>query len=233
MFAVLFEVQPKADRGDAYFAIAKALRPELEGIDGFVDNVRYRSLTRPGWLLSVSTWRDEKALVRWRTAANHHDVQRHGRDGVLQDYRLRVGEVTRDTRLPAGCELREQRLDETAAGAATAATLADARWPAERVHAATPADCAAALGLDLGAAGLVGWDVFEAVLTPGDVALLASWRDAPAADAHERAAAPTVEARFRRIRIVRDYGLHDRREAPQYYPPIGSIADQSGSAPLA
>jgi hypothetical protein len=25
-------------------------------------------------------------------------------------------------------------------------------------------------------------------------------------------------ARLRRVRIVRDYGMHDRREAPQYYP---------------
>jgi hypothetical protein len=50
--------------------------------------------------------RDEKALVRWRTRANHHDVQQKGRAEVLLDYHLRVGQVTRDTRLPAGsaCE---------------------------------------------------------------------------------------------------------------------------------
>jgi hypothetical protein len=27
-------------------------------------------------------------------------------------------------------------------------------------------------------------------------------------------------ARLRRVRIVRDYGMFDRREAPQYYPEI-------------
>jgi heme-degrading monooxygenase HmoA len=82
------------------------LRPELERIEGFVDNIRYRSLTREGWILSLSGWRDEKALVRWRTRANHHDVQQKGRAEVLLDYHLRVGQVTRDTRLPAGsaCE---------------------------------------------------------------------------------------------------------------------------------
>jgi hypothetical protein len=28
--------------------------------------------------------------------------------------------------------------------------------------------------------------------------------------------------RHRRVRIVRDYGMYDRREAPQYYPPATS-----------
>jgi heme-degrading monooxygenase HmoA len=28
-----------------------------------------------GWLLSLSGWRDEKAVERWRIATNHHKVQ--------------------------------------------------------------------------------------------------------------------------------------------------------------
>lgn len=28
------------------------------------------------------------------------------------------------------------------------------------------------------------------------------------------------DARLRRVRIVRDYGMFDRREAPQYYPEV-------------
>ena len=40
MFSVLFEVQPRADRWDAYLGYAKLLRPELEQIVGFVDNFR-------------------------------------------------------------------------------------------------------------------------------------------------------------------------------------------------
>jgi len=60
--------------------------------------------------------------------------------------------------------------------------------------------------------------VFDAVLTPGDIILLMSWRDQDAAQAFERAAAVPDGARLRRVRIVRDYGMFDRREAPQYYP---------------
>ncbi|MDQ6638739.1 MAG: antibiotic biosynthesis monooxygenase, partial [Pseudomonadota bacterium] len=66
MFSVLFEVLPQAGRWDAYLGLAKMLRPELEQVDGFVDNIRYRSLTRAGWIFSLSGWRDEKSLVRWR-----------------------------------------------------------------------------------------------------------------------------------------------------------------------
>ena len=69
MFSVLFEVHPKTAQWDAYLGNAKALRPELEQVEGFVDNIRYRSLTREGWILSLSGWRDEKAVVRWRTAS--------------------------------------------------------------------------------------------------------------------------------------------------------------------
>jgi heme-degrading monooxygenase HmoA len=102
VFSVLFEVQPQPDQWDAYLNYGRMLRPELERIKGFVDNVRYRSLTREGWILSLSGWRDEKALIRWRTNASHHGAQEKGRGRVLRDYHLRVGQITRDTRLPEG-----------------------------------------------------------------------------------------------------------------------------------
>jgi heme-degrading monooxygenase HmoA len=117
MFAVIFEVNPKAEQWDTYLGYAKLLRPELEQIDGFIDNERFSSLRRRGWVLSLSTWRDEKAVVRWRTAARHHDVQQKGRADVFSDYHLRVGEIIADNRLPAGQKLREQRFDETQASA--------------------------------------------------------------------------------------------------------------------
>ena len=37
------------------------------------------------------------------------------------------------------------------------------------------------------------------------------------AQAYEDTSAPNDKARIRRVRIVRDYGKYDRREAPQYY----------------
>ena len=83
MFSVIFEVLPNKENWDDYFDSAKMLRPELEQVEGFVDNIRYKSLIREGWILSLSNWRDEKSLVRWRTRMRHHEVQQKGRDEIL------------------------------------------------------------------------------------------------------------------------------------------------------
>jgi heme-degrading monooxygenase HmoA len=217
MFSVIFEVHPKAGQWDNYFGNAKMLRPELEKVDGFVDNIRYRSLTREGWLLSLSGWRDEKAVVRWRTKMRHHEAQEQGRTEIFSDYHLRVGQVTLDTRLPAGCELLEQRLDETEAGGTTVTVITAGR-PKQWSETSNAADCSEFLGLNPHADGILTWDVFEAVLTPGDLILMMSWRDRTAAEGFEDAVDLAEDARLRRVRIIRDYGMFDRREAPQYYP---------------
>lgn len=223
MFAVIFEVRPRPDHWDAYLETAEALRPKLDQIDGFIDNIRYKSLTREGWILSLSDWRDEKAVVRWRTQAPHHEAQERGRSQILADYHLRVGEITNDTRIPAGYELVEQRFDETRVGEGTALTLIAARRPKEFAETSNPADCSQFLGLDPYADGLLDWDVFEALLTPGDLILLQSWRTGAAAEAFELTTELPADARLRRVRVIRDYGMFDRREAPQYYPEVARV----------
>ena len=218
MFSVIFEVQPRAEQWNAYLDKAKMLRPELEQIDGFVDNIRYRSLTREGLILSLSGWRDEKSLVRWRTKVRHHDAQAKGRSEILQNYHLRVGQVTKDNQLPPGHALYEQRLDETEVGEGTTITLINATRPKAWTETGNAADCAEFLGLNPDAGGLVAWDVFDAVLTPGELILMISWRDSAAAEAFDNEFTVRDGFRARRVRVVRDYGMFDRREAPQYYP---------------
>jgi heme-degrading monooxygenase HmoA len=220
MFSVIFEVQPKAAQWDAYLGEAKMLRPELEEVDGFVDNVRYQSLTRKGWILSLSGWRDEKAVVRWRTAMGHHMVQEKGRSEILRDYHLRVGQITHDTRVPPGQAIAEQRLDETEIGEGKTITFIDAKWPPKLSKQASPSEVAAALGLDRNATGLAGWDVYDAVLTPGDLILMMVWKTAGHAETFATPAALPEGGRLRHVRIIRDYGMFDRREAPQYYPAV-------------
>src|SRR5205085_6322833 len=171
---------------------------------------RYRSLRRGGWLLSLSGWRDEKAMVRWRTQARHHVVQEKGRSDIFLDYHLRIGELTADSRPPGGVVLHQQRLDETQTGEATTITLIDAKRPPDGIAQASANDVAKGLGLKSDAGGLVAWDVFDAVLTPGDVILLLSWRDREAAEAFERTISLPDGARLRRVRVVRDYGMFDR-----------------------
>lgn len=219
MFSVIFEVHPRAGQWDAYLVSAEMLRPELAQVPGFVDNIRYRSLTREGWILSLSNWRDEKSVVRWRTRRRHHEVQEKGRGEILSDYHLRVGQITYDTRVPEGSEIREQRLDETEVGEGAAITLIDARQVPDWVASHNAQEIALYLGFDLNSYGdCISWDVFDAVLAPGDIILLALWKDQESAVEFAQSAMIPDDARVRAVRIVRDYAMFDRREAPQYFP---------------
>jgi heme-degrading monooxygenase HmoA len=190
MFVVLFEVRPADGRTDDYLAHAAELRPELLAIDGFIDNIRYGACERPGVILSLSTWRDEKSLIRWRTHARHHDIQVEGNRSIFEDYHLRVGEVVEDTHVPEGHLLRTQRLDATEIGEALVTVVQ------------------ASEGMEA-----TGAESFAAILTPGDHLLLGTGdrsRNVPADG--------PAGARRRLVRVIRDYGRRDRREAPQYFP---------------
>lgn len=96
MMAVIFEVTPAAGQRGAYLDAAATLRPLLAQVDGFVSIERFESLSEPGKLLSLSFWRDEDAVARWRQMEAHRSTQHAGRSGIFADYRLRVATVVRD-----------------------------------------------------------------------------------------------------------------------------------------
>ena len=96
MHVVVFEVWPKAEHKGEYLDIAAALRSDLEQVDGFISVERFASLTEEGKLLSLSFWRDEESIARWRAQQAHRAAQGRGRHELFRDYRLRVAEVARD-----------------------------------------------------------------------------------------------------------------------------------------
>lgn len=96
MIAVIFEVEMKPGRAQEYFDLAAKLRPELEKIDGFVSVERFESVTTQGKYLSVSFWRDEQAVRKWKAHVEHRDAQQRGKDKVFASYRIRVANVLRD-----------------------------------------------------------------------------------------------------------------------------------------
>ena len=73
MLAVIFELEPVAERKQEYLDFAAQLASELTHIDGFISIERFESLSQPGKL-----------------------AQHAGRDGIFSDYRLRVASVIRD-----------------------------------------------------------------------------------------------------------------------------------------
>ena len=96
MIAVIFELWPADGRKEHYLGLAQRLRDDLEQMDGFISVERFQSITDPGKLLSLSFWRDEEAVARWRNQAQHRTTQAAGRGGIFADYRLRVASVLRD-----------------------------------------------------------------------------------------------------------------------------------------
>ena len=96
MIAVIFEFTPAPGRKQEYLDLAAALKPELDRADGFVSIERFESITRTGHFVSLSFWRDEEALRKWRNLARHREAQAKGRGGIFSGYRLRVASVLRD-----------------------------------------------------------------------------------------------------------------------------------------
>lgn len=98
VIAVIFEVWPAERQRDTYLDIAPALRPLLDAIDGFISIERFESIYEPGkmLLLSLSFWRDEEAVGKWRALEEHQGTLRAGRNHVFRDYRLRIAGVVRD-----------------------------------------------------------------------------------------------------------------------------------------
>jgi heme-degrading monooxygenase HmoA len=221
MFIVIFEVQPKRDRRDDYLDLAKQLRPKLEAIDGFIDNERFSSKKIERRLLSLSTWRDEKAVVRWRSHGGHHGVQKKGRFEVFEDYHLRVGEIISDTAPPNGVRVTQSRFDETDVGDAKICAITELS-PADTSKSCPRGESLIEdMGLDQRADGLLAVDIFESITSPGKMAVLGSWRDEAAAKGWRPVPIEGVGAiRHRHVRVIRDYGMFERREAPQFYPAV-------------
>lgn len=96
MIAVIFEVEMEAGKEVDYFDLAAKLRSELDKIDGFISVERFQSLSNEGKYVSISFWRDEEAVIRWREHAEHKLAQRRGKNEIFADFRIRVAKVIRD-----------------------------------------------------------------------------------------------------------------------------------------
>ncbi len=96
MIAVIFEVVPAPGRRQEYLDLAAKLRHDLEKLDGFLSIERFQSFSDENKILSLSFWRDEDAVKRWRNFEGHRAAQARGRGGVFAQYRLRVAGVIRD-----------------------------------------------------------------------------------------------------------------------------------------
>ena len=203
MIALFFEVLPKPGHEGTYLEMAAKLKPALDESGGLLFLDRSRSAIRPGWFLSHQFWRDEAAMVRWRAHPAHHRVQACSRTDVLTDYRLRVAQVT--AHATAGSGLVEDAM------AATAAYNDPAVTP-ERFMVSILARAGLAV-----AGGETFASVYDEALRVHVIPV------AGALEGHEvlaRASRDPATLHARLCLVSRDYGLHDRREAPHYFEPV-------------
>lgn len=96
MIAVIFEVQIQEGRQEEYLQIAAQLREHLVQVDGFISIERFTSLSTEGKLCSLSFWKDETSIKKWREFKLHRMAQAQGKAEIFADFRIRVAEVIRD-----------------------------------------------------------------------------------------------------------------------------------------
>jgi heme-degrading monooxygenase HmoA len=209
MIGLFFEVQNKPGQTDQYLSLAASLKPALEAIGGCLFIDRFRSLTRENLLLSYQIWQDEGSMTAWRAHGQHHVVQKTGRETVFSDYRIRVAQVIDEARpgQPVWQPDRRTPYNDPARRQPTyvlAAESRSARLPVE-----------------------TGWrrDAFASVYRDRHFAHLIDLPDQQSGVEFGARlfADPTVEY-FRVFEVMRDYGMYDRTEAPQYYPDVPRVS---------
>ena len=205
MIGLFFEVQTRPGHRDQYLDLAASLRPALDTMGGCLFIDRFQSLSHEHLLLSYQIWQDEGALTAWRVHAKHHRVQQIGRDAVFSDYRIRIAQVIHEARPKQAVWQPGHRTPYND--------------PARRM----PTYVLAAESKNAGLPVQTEWrrDAFASVYREGQFAHLIDVPDPQAAIAFgDRLFADSTTEYIRVFEVMRDYGMYDRTEAPQYYPPV-------------
>jgi heme-degrading monooxygenase HmoA len=209
MMSLFFEVEVKPERTEQYLNLAASLKPALDKMGGCLFLDRFRSLSRNNLLLSYQIWQDEGAMTAWRVDAQHHKAQTLGREKVFSDYRLRIAQVIHEARpgKPVWQPERRTPYNDPARRKPTYALVAESK------SAKLPAR--------------PDWqtDAFASVYREGQFAHLIDVPELQSGMAFgDRLFADPTTEYVRIVEVIRDYGMYDRTEAPQYYPPIARNA---------
>lgn len=96
MIVVLFELQAINGQNQNYVDLVNKLTPLLASNEGFISVECFQSTVNPEKVMSVTTWKNEEAVVKWRNVDAHLSAQAAGRNRIFKDYRVRVTSVIRD-----------------------------------------------------------------------------------------------------------------------------------------
>jgi heme-degrading monooxygenase HmoA len=205
MIAQFFEVETKPGHRDQYLELAASLRPALDAMGGCLFIDRFQSVSRENLLLSYQIWQDEGAMTAWRVHARHHRIQEIGREAVFSDYRIRIAQVIHEARpnKPLWQPERRTPYNDPARRAPTFVLAVESQT--DKLPVKTE-----------------WWhDAFASVYRQGQFAHLIDVPDQQSGIAFgDRLFAESTTEYVRIFEVMRDYGMYERSEAPQYYPPV-------------
>jgi heme-degrading monooxygenase HmoA len=217
MISQFFEIQIREGHINRYMDLAAGLKPALTAMGGCLFIDRFKSLTRENLLLSYQIWQDEGSMTAWRVDASHHKVQQVGREKIFSDYRIRIAQVIHEAR-PGKPTWQPER-----------------RTPYNDPTRRRPTYVLAAESKNAELPVVTDWrrDSFESMYRTGYFAHLVDLPDHQSGlDFGARLFADTTTEYFRIFEVMRDYGMYDRSEAPQYYPPANRPSIQENAASL-
>lgn len=87
---VLFEVTMKTGKMEDYLKMGASLKDSLANAEGFIHSERFSSFATEGKLLSMSVWKNEQCVEKWRNLVAHRVAQNHGRINDFVDYKITV-----------------------------------------------------------------------------------------------------------------------------------------------
>jgi heme-degrading monooxygenase HmoA len=207
MMSLFFEVEVKPERTEQYLTLAASLKPRLDEMGGCLFLDRFRSLSRDNLLLSYQIWQDEGAMTAWRVDAQHHKVQTLGREKVFADYRLRIAQVIHEARRGQPVWRPERRTPYNDPARRKPTYVLATESTGERLPVRPD------------------WssDAFSSVYRQGQFAHLIELPDIQSGVAFgDLLLADPATEYVRIVEVIRDYGMYDRSEAPQYYPPVSN-----------
>jgi heme-degrading monooxygenase HmoA len=205
MISQFFEVQIKEGLVSRYMELAVSLKPALTAMGGCLFIDRFKSLTRKNLLFSYQIWQDEGSMTAWRVHASHHRIQEIGRERLFSDYRIRIAQVVHEARpgKPTWQPERRTPYNDPDRRPPTYVIATESKNPALPVTIQWPRDSFESMYRGGYFAHLVDLPDYESGLELGA----------------QLFADPTTEY-FRVFEVMRDYGMYDRGEAPQYFPSV-------------
>ena len=91
-YAVIFTSR-RTEGDHGYGAMARRMEELGSSYDGFLGLESVRGVDGTG--ITVSYWRDEKAILDWKRDAEHQQAQRGGHETWYEAYEVRIARVER------------------------------------------------------------------------------------------------------------------------------------------